>query len=195
MPSRQQLRQHFRELRRGLSEREQHAAAERLCRLAMGWRPFRRARHIALYLPNDGEIDPTPLIRAAWAMGKRVSLPVLRPFTPRGLWFVDHRPGQAMRPNRYGIPEPDGRMRRTPLRELDLILTPLVAFDGNGNRLGMGAGYYDRCLAPLQRHPGWRKPRLVGLAHQVQQADSLPEQPWDVPMAAVITDRGIILPR
>ncbi len=195
MISRQQLRQHFRARRRALTARQQQAAAERLALLACTWDAFLRASHIAAYLPNDGEIDPGPLVRTAWRLGKRVYLPVLRPFSPPALWFVRYRPRQPMVPNRYGIPEPAGRLQPVSLRRLDLILTPLVAFDDLGNRLGMGGGYYDRSLAPLQRHPRWQKPRLAGLAHQLQQADALPEQPWDVPLSAILTDGTLILPR
>src|SRR5687767_13746260 len=92
-----------------------------------------------------------------------------------------------MRRNRFGIPEPTGR--RCAPQQLDLVLLPLVAFDRRGARLGMGGGFYDRTFAFL-RVAGRRKPRLVGLAHHFQEVAQLPREPWDVPLAAIVTERG-----
>ncbi|MED6100638.1 5-formyltetrahydrofolate cyclo-ligase [Klebsiella pneumoniae] len=70
-----------------------------------------------------------------------------------------------------------------PLAELDVLVTPLVAFDVSGQRLGMGGGFYDRTLQ------NWQQYRLqpVGYAHDCQQVDSLPSEEWDIPLPAVIT--------
>lgn len=192
MDSRKQLRQELRSLRRALSAREQARAANRLCRIVSAWRPFRHARRVAVYLPNDGELDPTALIRQCWNQRKRVYLPVLRPFGPQLLWFVEYHPGQRLQDNRFGIPEPWPRARPAAPRQLDLVLTPLVGFDARGNRLGMGGGFYDRSFAFLNRHPRWRRPLLVGVAHAFQQVPALPAQAWDVPLAAVATDRALL---
>jgi 5-formyltetrahydrofolate cyclo-ligase len=75
-------------------------------------------------------------------------------------------------------------------RVLDVILMPLVAFDGQGNRLGMGAGYYDRTLAFLRHRRHWRKPRIIGLAYEFQRMPALPAEPWDVPLDGIITEAG-----
>ncbi len=91
--------------------------------------------------------------------------------------------------NRFGIPEPAEGPFRDPER-LEIVLTPLVAFSTNGMRLGMGAGFYDRAFAFLRRDPE-AGPWLVGVAYALQQVDSLPADPWDVPLAAVLTERGL----
>lgn len=78
-------------------------------------------------------------------------------------------------------------------RQLDLILLPLVGFDGNGNRLGMGGGFYDRTLGYQHRHQKWLRPRLVGLAHACQHIDHLEAHARDVPLAAVATDKQLFL--
>ena len=72
---------------------------------------------------------------------------------------------------------------------LDLVLVPLVGFDGAGNRLGMGGGFYDRSFAFLGQRR-WRRPRLVGVAFDLQRVDRLPRRAWDVPLDAVASERG-----
>lgn len=185
------LRRAIRAARRNLSERERQRAAKAMAiRLARTeW--FRNARHIACYLPNDGELDLTPLMERAWALGKRCYLPVLSPITGNRLWFAPWEPGEPLAGNRFGIPEPvftDERLM--PVWALDLVLTPLVAFDTDGNRLGMGGGYYDRTFAYLRRRQRWHKPRLVGVAYELQKVERLPCEPWDVPLQAVVTNGG-----
>jgi 5-formyltetrahydrofolate cyclo-ligase len=79
-----------------------------------------------------------------------------------------------------------------PVWTLDLILTPLVAFDDQGNRLGMGGGFYDRTLAYLGRRKHWKKPRLIGTAHAFQQVARLPHESWDVPLHGVVTEKALL---
>src|SRR5690606_33645860 len=181
----------MREQRRRLSPQLQTSAARKLARHLGRQLCFRRARRIALYLPNDGEIDPGPLLRLAVAAGKTTLLPVLDPQRPGILSFVPWLPGQPLYPNRYGIPEPAyNRARRLQPWLLDLVCLPLVAFDLSGNRLGMGGGFYGRPVTPL-RASGPRRPLLVGLAHQFQHCDALPADPWDIPLNAIATDTGV----
>ena len=138
-------------------------------------------------------MPPTPLMSLAWGMGKRVYLPVLSHLRQDHLLFAPYAPGDALRDNRFGIPEPVVPLRETlDLKSLDLVLMPLVAFDGQGNRLGMGGGFYDRSFAFLRRRRHWLKPRLVGLAFDFQRAASLPHADWDVPMQGVITESGFL---
>ena len=66
-----------------------------------------------------------------------------------------------------------------------------MAFDPRGNRLGMGGGFYDRAFARVLRARPLR-PRLVGLAHGFQQVDSLPAEPWDIPLDAIATDATLL---
>ncbi len=152
-----------------------------MTRLAISSPAFRNSGRIGVYLPNDGEMDPRPLLRRAWSMGKRCYLPVLDPLGSNRLWFVPYRAGDALRINRYGIPEPTHPARaRVRAGALDLILAPLVAFDRHGHRLGMGGGYYDRSLAFLRHRRHWRRPRLYGLAFEFQRVKRLRAAAWDV---------------
>ncbi|HEY9148812.1 MAG TPA: 5-formyltetrahydrofolate cyclo-ligase [Gammaproteobacteria bacterium] len=189
---RHQLRRQIRQQRRNLSPQQRRAAAQQLSRTLVRHPLFLHSRHIAFSLPNDGELDLTPLIRRAWAMGKRCYLPVLSPLYHNRLWFAPYHADSRLLPNRFGIPEPDCNWRQMrPVWALDLVLTPLVAFDAAGNRLGMGGGFYDRTLAYLARRQHWRKPRLIGTAYAFQQVESLPHQPWDVPLQGVATECGV----
>lgn len=182
------LRRQLRQRRRALSPFQHQRASEHLTRYLLGRPEFVSANTVAVYLAADGEIDPRLLIRTTWRLGKRVYLPVLR--AGNRLRFAEYKKGARLRRNRLGIAEPAIRRFRDPSR-LDLVLMPLVAFDRRGGRLGMGGGFYDRTFEFL-RAATKRRPALVGLAHAFQEADDLPMESWDVPMAAVVTDRGWI---
>ncbi|MHA6494899.1 5-formyltetrahydrofolate cyclo-ligase [Pseudomonas borbori] len=189
--SRPQLRRQLRQQRRALSAVAQRQAGQALYRQLAHHPLFRRARHIALYLPNDGEIDPRSLLSAAQRRGKATYLPVLSPWPRTKMVFQRIRPGETLIANRFGIAEP----RRNPKRQrkiwaLDLVLLPLVGFDRFGGRLGMGGGFYDRSLAYRKMRKNWHKPTLLGLAHGCQQVDRLATASWDVPLDATVTDKG-----
>ncbi|AIS19033.1 5-formyltetrahydrofolate cyclo-ligase [Pseudomonas rhizosphaerae] len=189
--SRQQLRRQLRAARRALTPAQQRQAAQCLYRQLAQHPLFRRARHIALYLPNDGEIDPRPLLREAQRRGKRTYLPVLSDWPRTKMVFQQVRRGEKLRPNRFGIPEPRiKRARQRTIWALDLILLPLVGFDDEGGRLGMGGGFYDRSLAYRPRRTAWHAPVLVGLAHECQKVERLAQASWDVPLQGTVTDRG-----
>ena len=189
-PTRPQLRRQLRKARRALTGSQQQQAARGLYRQLAQHPLFRRARHISLYLPTDGEIDPRLLLRAAQRRGKATYLPVLSAWPRTKMVFQRIRPGEKLQPNRFRILEP----RVNPARQrkvwtLDLVLLPLVGFDEEGGRLGMGGGFYDRSLAYLERRKSWRKPTLMGLAHECQKVGKLAQASWDVPLQGTVTDR------
>lgn len=188
--SRVQQRRLLRNARRALSARQQRLAAQALYRQLAQHPSFRRARHIALYLPNDGEIDPRPLLRAAQRRGKATYLPVLSAWPRTHMRFQRIRPGEPLRRNRLGIFEP--RIQPQQQRKvwaLDLLLLPLVGFDDAGGRLGMGGGFYDRSLAYRSRRKHWHAPMLLGLAHECQKVEHLAMASWDVPLQGTVTDQ------
>jgi 5-formyltetrahydrofolate cyclo-ligase len=188
------LRQQLRTQRRTLDDHEQSHLSQRAVRQLANHRLFRAAQHIACYLPNDGELDITPLIDQAWAMGKTIYLPVLSSIHRNHLHFLPYRPDDELVCNRYGIPEPVVRSRRlVDLKRLDLVLVPLVGFDSRGNRLGMGGGFYDRSFAFLRRRRCWFKPGLLGVAYDFQEVKSLSNNAWDVPLNGVATETGVRL--
>lgn len=150
----------------------------------MAYPPIVMAHSVALFLSFDGELDTQPLIDLLWRSGKKVYLPVLHPFSPGNLLFLNYHPASELLINRLKIQEPKLDVRDVlPLSELDVLITPLVAFDVNGQRLGMGGGFYDRTLQNWQQyglHP-------VGYAHDCQQVEQLPVEKWDIPLPAVVT--------
>ena len=93
--------------------------------------------------------------------------------------------------NQYGILEPKLDVRNIiNVTELDIIFTPLVAFDEKGNRMGMGGGFYDRTLAKWHHAFATQPlatPYPIGLAHNCQKVDNIPTQAWDVPLPEIIT--------
>jgi 5-formyltetrahydrofolate cyclo-ligase len=190
---RRRLRRELRRRRAALTPGVRSQLSNRLVEHLARAHELRGSRRIALYLPNDAEIDPTGLFERPLRPGRRLYLPVLRPGPNSRLWFAPYRPGERLVLNRFGIPEPVARGRRlTRPLDLDLVLVPLVGFDKLGNRLGMGGGFYDRSFSFLRhRTRGWHKPVLVGTAFACQQIAEIPAQPWDVPLDAVATEDGI----
>jgi 5-formyltetrahydrofolate cyclo-ligase len=180
----------MRNQRNELSPQQQLAAARALSQQLMSLPWFQRAQKIAVYLANDGEIDPIVVSTKAMYRKRQCYLPSMHPLKKGQLIFGDYQ-GPKIK-NRFDIEEPDPkRNEMLNPQQLDLVLLPLVAFDAQGGRLGMGGGFYDRTFEFLKR-PGQNKPKLVGLAHHFQQVESLPLESWDVPLSAIVTDKGII---
>lgn len=185
---RQVIRKQIRQARQQLSAAEQQQAAHRLCQQFLSLPELTSSQHIAIYLHNDGEIATTNLIHALWQLGKAVYLPVLHPFTPGFLLFQRYQPYTEMTHNKFGIAEPRLACQQVKcLFELDMVLTPLVAFDSDGQRIGMGGGFYDRTFAkqPLVQQ------RMIGLAHDCQRVENIPAEIWDLPLPVVVTPSAI----
>jgi len=139
---------------------------------------------VASYVPLAGEADPSPLARAAVEAGCVITLPhVVRRDQP--MRFLSWATEAALVAGPFGLHQPaETADELAP----DIILTPLVGFDRSGNRVGQGAGYYDRAFVA---HPhAWR----VGVALAVQQVDTLQPDPWDVPLHAIATEQEWITP-
>jgi len=183
------LRREMRAQRRALSHSEARTAAQRLLRLALRHRLL-YARRIGFYLPMREEIDLIPLLNAALWLRRDCYLPVIPRRGARRLWFSKLSARNAWYQNRFGIFEHAAHERRR-APQLDLLFVPLVAFDAQGNRLGMGGGYYDTSLAYLGTRRLFRKPKLIGVAYDFQRVQTLPREPWDVPLDAVLTERSL----
>ena len=148
---------------------------------------------MAFYLANDGEISPLQAMNTAMQAGKRCYLPVLHPLKLNRLYFVQHNASSPLKKNRFAIKEPRlNKAHITAPWALDIIFLPLVAFDRQGHRLGMGGGFYDRTLAFTARQQG-RKPLLVGLAHSFQELPHINASHWDIPLHSIVTEREIIV--
>jgi len=191
--SRQQIRISLREKRRSLSLRQQRNNANGLASRLNHYAVLKRAKRIAVYLSNDGEIDLQPTINWIWRSGKQCYLPVLNKNKAGHLFFSPYQNRQILVKNRFGIPEPKYSIKKMHLaRQIDVILMPLVGFDRNGNRIGMGGGFYDRTLAYLANKGAFQRPKLIGVAHSLQEVQRLPVKEWDIAMQAIVTEREII---
>ena len=194
MDDRQSLRSTLRKRRAQLDPDWCEASSQLICaHLANTWL-YRRAKHIAFYFAQGNEASLEPLMQNAWANNKQVYLPILGLRYTGQLWFVPSQANTPLYKNRFGIAEPvhSSHERRTKLRNLDLILMPLVAYDQHGNRLGMGGGFYDKSLATLQSGKGtWSRPKRIGIAYHMQGVDTIPGEHWDVPLDAIVTEQGL----
>jgi 5-formyltetrahydrofolate cyclo-ligase len=191
LDARKLLRNQLRARRNALTVSQQEAASVCVLRNLFKLPQFLRAKRLALYIANDGELDPRIVAEQLWEMGKQCYLPVLHPTQDRQLWFVLFTPDSPMKLNCFGIPEPDPRYgHKIAARLLDVVLLPLVGFDRAGGRLGMGGGFYDRTFAFHQAKK--TKPYLLGLAHSCQEVPRLDVEEWDVPLFAVVTDKDVI---
>jgi len=186
------LRRLFDQKRKALSPEEQSQKAQQLLPWIHTLSAFTAARHIAFYWPMGAEISPLPLLSAAEQEHKHCYLPCLQPGS-NSLDFVAYQSQDPLILNPFGFLEPV--LQNNPciaLCDLDLILIPLLAFDAQGQRLGRGAGYYDRTLAT--RPQGSCKPYLLGLGYACQSVDRLPADPWDAPLEGVLTEEGLSTP-
>jgi len=138
---------------------------------------------VAGYHALGSELSPWPVLRKLAARGARIALPVaLEQHAP--LIFRAWSAGQPLEPDAARIPSPTaGAEILTP----NLLLVPLLAFDGAGHRLGQGGGYYDRTLEVLRR----AGPLFaIGLAYAGQQVEAMPHAAHDQPLDAILTETG-----
>lgn len=186
---RARLRSELRSQRRAIPAPQRIAAADALADrlLSLAFAP--ESGYVAGYWAMDGEIAlhswqvrlPRTLVYC---------LPVLH--ADNQLRFAPWRPGDALVTNRFGIPEPDVEPASALLPEaLSLVVMPLVGFDGDGRRLGMGGGWYDRSFA--FRNASMPPPWLVGVGFDAQRVDRLATEAWDVSPDAICTESRTLL--
>ena len=182
------LRKQFRNRRNRLSQEQQCRAASALLKQVLSSGVLQRVKTLALFIANDGEISPEPLLHYCWQQNIATYVPALDPQKNGYLRFYPYDSSTQLIPNRWGIPEPNiDASTPIPVTQLDLVLLPLVAFSKLGQRLGMGGGFYDRTFECLQTTTG-RQVKLVGVAHQCQQTECIATDDWDINMDAIITD-------
>lgn len=184
MNNRIQLRQTIRARRQALSINEQDAAGAKLLHNLQSHTKVKSANRLAIYLSNDGELTTQPFISWCWQQKIDVYLPVIHPFSSGHLLFLRYDATTRLISNSYGILEPKLDITKVcSISELDLIFTPLVAFDKTGSRLGMGGGFYDRSLENWQDIDTYP----IGLAHDCQLVEKVPTESWDIPLPEIIT--------
>jgi len=188
--ARTRLRADLRAQRRALTQAERARASLLVARNIDRKLGLRAGDRVALYCALRDELDSAPLFALARRRGWHIYLPrVDRARHGRKMRFVEA--GGRERLNRLGIREPQAS-RTIGARWLDLVLVPLVGFDAQGMRLGMGGGFYDRAFAYRRWRHAWRGPRLVGVAYAFQQLPRILPAQHDVHLDAVVTEKGVI---
>lgn len=184
--SKKNLRQSIAQQRSRLTETQLTNCAIELNNIAKATSTFYQklssAKTIISYVAFDGEISPQVLTNNLKA---QIYLPKILDYRNSKMAFYSSEENQIK--NRYGIYEPAGRDDSIQLEKADIIFVPLVGFDIEGNRLGMGAGFYDRAISKANK-----RPLLVGLAHAFQQQQSIPTDTWDVTLDVILTNQKII---
>ncbi len=185
------LRAQLRAQRSALSADERASASRQFARILRRSHLLRPGKHVAVYVAHDSEADPRIIVQLARRNRCELYLPAIADYRGRRMQFRRYTSAASLRPNRYGIPEPQRAAPRIAVRHLDLVLVPLVAVDARGTRMGTGAGFYDRCLQHLRAGRRWRRPRLLGLGYEFQRVEQLAARAWDVPLDALITEKGL----
>ena len=186
---RKTLRTTLRERRRALPAQQRIQAADALAARVLALPCFPATGYVAGYWANDGEIGLHAL-QLRLPKGLIYCLPILHP--DGSLRFAPWRAGDPLVTNRYGIPEPDVTADAALLpADMALVALPLVGFDAQCNRLGMGGGWYDRTLSFRQYNPA--PPLAVGIGFDVQEVPAIQPQPWDIPCDVVVTETRTLL--
>ncbi len=172
--------------RRSLSDTERARASREICDRVLRSHWFAASKTIACYLPSHDEVDSTAIIERAWHANKRILVPVVAAHGAMILRQVT--PDTELRRNIFGLWEP-ACGSDVAANRCDAVITPVVAFDASGHRIGMGGGYFDRCFAFLRHRRRWLRPKLIGLAFSCQQVDRIAPNPWDIALYQVITER------
>lgn len=175
------IRQAIRQKRRELSPQQRSDAQQIIYQKIETHPALNQAKNIAIFLSFDGEVDTKPIIEYLWQQNKSVYLPV--PIAEQQLLFLNYSPNTPLIKNKFGILEPAiNETSSIAIEQLDIVFTPLVAFDERGYRMGMGGGYYDRMLANYQQ----QQILPIGLAFACQKLAKIDNQPWDIKLPEII---------
>jgi 5-formyltetrahydrofolate cyclo-ligase len=175
--------------RRSIAEDELAELSARVEANLLTLKEYQKARLLISYCAVKDEVQTRPIVERALADGKRVAV-IITDVATRTLRFSEIKSfDDDLAPGAFGILEPKrGHIRPVSIRDADLILVPLVAWDEKGRRLGYGAGYFDRALQDV------RIPK-VGLALESQRLPQIPESRFDVPLDAIVTDARVVRAR
>ncbi|MCY4039168.1 MAG: 5-formyltetrahydrofolate cyclo-ligase [Hyphomicrobiales bacterium] len=171
------------------SVRNVDAAAEGLARTGLGiLEASGTDKNITGYLPVRGEIDSRPLLNALHQKRFTLALPAIIEADTPEMEFRFWTPDASLTDGAFDIPVPPAE--NGILKDPDILLVPLLAFDRDGFRLGYGGGYYDRALEKMRaKNP---RVRAFGLAFNEQEIDAVPREPHDQPLDAVLTPDGVV---
>jgi 5-formyltetrahydrofolate cyclo-ligase len=189
MLNKSDLRKQAIDCRKSISVDDRKEAAELAAKILAKHPIFQTSHHIACYMAKGSEFDTNEIIRKIWQANKQCYLPTLQ--DQKKLKFAQYDEQDELQPNHLGILEPKDAAKKIEANKLDVTILPLTAYDLKGNRLGAGAGYYDRTFSFKHHHPH-KKPFLIGLAFETQQFEEILNDDWDVCLDAILTERKLI---
>jgi 5-formyltetrahydrofolate cyclo-ligase len=177
------LRDKMRSVRGAIPSEEREALARQAERRLLGLDEVGAAATVLLFYSFGSEVATQGVGEHLLAQGKRLLLPYL---SPQGMEAAEVFPGDSLLPTGYGPREPSRRIPLDP-GEVDLVITPGLAFDRRGFRLGYGGGHYDRYLTRVR--PDTIR---IGLAFSIQVVERVPEEPSDQKVHLVVTDAEVV---
>ncbi len=180
------LRQQLRARRLGLTTSARSRFDEAIQQHILQLLESRNACSIACYWSFNGEPDITPLCKQWLAHGGTIALPRVPEQRHRQMVFHSWQADTKLTTNCFGIPEPEDSVV-IPISGFDMMLIPLVGYDRFGNRIGMGAGYYDRYLEPVRES---ERPLRVGVAYSLQEIAPIQKNSWDIPLHGLVNELG-----
>jgi len=188
MSSKSDIRKACREARKAVSSDARQQAGQSAAKILNEHPLFIRSQHIACYLATKTEFETQAVIEAVWKSGKVCYIPAVK--KNKRLEFVAYQKNDKLEANQYGIFEPQNKENTISVNKLDLVMMPLTAFDLQGNRLGAGAGYYDKTFSFITEKSATI---LLGLGYECQKVNILPQDEWDIKLNGVLTERELIL--
>ncbi|MCH9645002.1 MAG: 5-formyltetrahydrofolate cyclo-ligase [Gammaproteobacteria bacterium] len=172
--------------RRKLGHESQKQHSKTICEKIMHADFYRNSKQIAAYVALGREVDCTLLFEHIFShQDKKLYLPVMA----EGMQFYEYQQQESFSYNHFNFAEPPVADKQAfDVLQLDLIILPLVGFDEQGNRIGRGAGHYDRILECAHQKAVEKRPLLVGVAYQFQKVSTIEADEWDIPLDYVITE-------
>ncbi len=181
--TKKELRKHYLTLRNALLPSQVESLSSQICTHILHSPLFAQATTILAYHPLGNEVDIRPVIEAAWRQKKEVAFPKV---LGEEMDFFVVTDFSQLQQGAFGVMEPVAGCARLSAAQKDiLVLTPGVAFDKKGNRLGFGKGYYDKYFAERK---AWAR---LGISYSLQAAEALPADPYDLPLPFLVTEEGM----
>lgn len=185
-PIMKNLRTRIKQKREQLSSENVNQLGDAIFRNLLDSNILEDKSRIAIYCSVNNEVATMQIIKHLWTKDKELFLPIIK---SNQLVFGSYKSGDNLSNNKFDIPEPTIQREELITADvLDLVIVPLVAFDSDCNRLGMGGGYYDRALAFKKTSSKTSSPLLIGLAYELQKVNILEMNSWDIPMDGIISE-------
>lgn len=181
----QQLRQQIRTMLSAISAQQRIDMSHKACKHLVDTPEFRSANTIMAFLSMPHEIETAPFILYAWQHSKTIAVPKIS-------WQQRHMIAVVINSLETGIATEAGGLRNpvtgipVPIEDIDLIVSPGLAFDSKGNRLGRGGSYYDRFFSSEKL-----RATKCAFAFSKQVVDDVPVTEKDVPVDMIVTEKGV----